>query len=183
MVDATGEILEVYRKSHIPDGPGYQEKFYFSPGDTGFKVWQTQVGRIGCGICWDQWFPEVARIMTLMGAEVLCYPTAIGSEPQDASIDSKSHWQMAMRGHAAANIIPVIASNRIGQECDDDVCINFYGSSFVSDHRGEFITESPRDKQIIQYAELDLQATNQYRRSWGLFRDRRPELYKRLLDL
>lgn len=183
MVDATGEILEVYRKSHIPDGPGYQEKFYFSPGDTGFKVWQTQVGRIGCGICWDQWFPEVARIMTLMGAEVLCYPTAIGSEPQDASIDSKSHWQMAMRGHAAANIIPVIASNRIGQECDDDACINFYGSSFVSDHRGEFIAESPRDKQVIQCAELDLQATNQYRRSWGLFRDRRPELYKRLLDL
>ncbi len=183
MIDATGEILEVYRKSHIPDGPGYQEKFYFSPGDTGFKVWQTQVGRIGCAICWDQWFPEAARIMTLMGAEVLCYPTAIGSEPQDASIDSKSHWQMAMRGHAAANIIPVIASNRIGQECDDDVCINFYGSSFVSDHRGEFITESSRDTQMVQYAELDLQATNQYRRSWGLFRDRRPELYKRLLSL
>lgn len=183
MIDADGAILETYRKSHIPDGPGYQEKFYFSPGDTGFKVWQTHVGRIGTAICWDQWFPEAARAMTLMGAEILCYPTAIGSEPQDAGIDSKSHWQMTMRGHAAANIIPVMASNRVGRECDDDVCIDFYGSSFVSDHRGEFVTESPRNVQVIQYAELDLAATNEYRRSWGLFRDRRPELYGRLLSL
>lgn len=183
MIDADGAILETYRKSHIPDGPGYQEKFYFSPGDTGFKVWQTHVGRIGTAICWDQWFPEAARAMTLMGAEILCYPTAIGSEPQDAGIDSKSHWQMTMRGHAAANIIPVMASNRVGRECDDDVCIDFYGSSFVSDHRGEFVAESPRNVQVIQYAELDLAATNEYRRSWGLFRDRRPELYGRLLSL
>ena len=183
MIDADGTILETYRKSHIPDGPGYQEKFYFSPGDTGFKVWQTQVGKIGTAICWDQWFPEAARIMTLMGAEILCYPTAIGSEPQDATIDSKNHWQMTMRGHSAANIIPVMASNRIGKECDDDVCINFYGSSFVTNHQGEFLTESPRDKQLIQYAELDLNAINEYRRSWGLFRDRRPELYARLLAL
>ena len=121
--------------------------------------------------------------MALMGAEILCYPTAIGSEPQDASLDSKAHWQMTMRGHSAANIIPVIASNRIGRECDDDVCISFYGSSFVTNHQGEFLTESPRDQQIVQYAELDLGAVNEYRRSWGLFRDRRPELYKRLLSL
>ena len=183
MIDADGAILETYRKSHIPDGPGYQEKFYFSPGDTGFKVWQTAVGKIGTASCWDQWFPEAARIMALMGAEILCYPTAIGSEPQDASLDSKAHWQMTMRGHSAANIIPVIASNRIGRECDDDVCISFYGSSFVTNHQGEFLTESPRDQQIVQYAELDLGAVNEYRRSWGLFRDRRPELYKRLLSL
>lgn len=183
MIDADGMILETYRKSHIPDGPGYQEKFYFSPGDTGFKVWQTAVGKIGTAICWDQWFPEAARVMTLMGAEILCYPTAIGSEPQDASIDSKEHWQMAMRGHAAANIIPVIASNRIGREYDDGVCINFYGSSFISDHQGQKITESTRDTQMVQCAELDLEAANRYRRSWGLFRDRRPEWYQRLLTL
>ncbi len=183
MIDADGSILEVYRKSHIPDGPGYQEKFYFSPGDTGFKVWQTQVGKIGTAICWDQWFPEAARVMTLMGAEILCYPTAIGSEPQDALIDSKDHWQMVMRGHAAANIIPVMASNRIGRECDYQVCINFYGSSFISDHRGQKITESSRDTQMVDYAELDLAAINHYRRSWGLFRDRRPELYQRISKL
>lgn len=183
MIDTDGAILETYRKSHIPDGPGYQEKFYFSPGDTGFKVWQTAVGKIGAAICWDQWFPEAARIMTLMGAEILCYPTAIGSEPQDASIDSKSHWQMTMRGHSAANIIPVIASNRIGKECDEGVCINFYGSSFITNHQGEFLAESSRDKQLVQYAELDLRVINEYRRSWGLFRDRRPELYKHLLKL
>lgn len=183
MIDSDGEILDVYRKSHIPDGPGYQEKFYFSPGDTGFKVWETDVGIIGCAICWDQWFPEAARIMTLMGAEILCYPTAIGSEPQDTSIDSKQHWQTAMQGHSAANIIPLVVSNRIGKECDDDVCINFYGSSFMTDHQGQIITESPRDAEIIQYAEWDLNGITEARHSWGLFRDRRPELYADILSL
>jgi N-carbamoylputrescine amidase len=183
MIDADGEILDVYRKSHIPDGPGYQEKFYFSPGDTGFKVWETQVGHIGTAICWDQWFPEAARIMTLMGAEVLCYPTAIGSEPQDSSIDSKPHWQLTMQGHSAANMIPLVVSNRIGKECDDDVCINFYGSSFLTDHHGQIITESTRTEEAIQYAEWDLNAANEARRAWGLFRDRRPELYADILGL
>ncbi len=183
MIDANGEILDVYRKSHIPDGPGYQEKFYFSPGDTGFKVWKTQVGHIGTAICWDQWFPEAARIMTLMGAEILCYPTAIGTEPQDASIDSKPHWQLTMQGHSAANMIPLVVSNRIGKECDDDVCINFYGSSFLTDNRGQIITESSRTEEAIQYAEWDLNAAAEARRAWGLFRDRRPELYADILGL
>lgn len=188
MIDANGEILDIYRKSHIPDGPGYQEKFYFSPGDTGFKVWPTAVGNVGCAICWDQWFPEAARIMTLMGADILCYPTAIGTEPQDASIDSKPHWQTAMQGHSASNIIPLIVSNRIGKECDkneygSDVCIDFYGSSFMTDHRGQIIMESPRDAEVIQYAEWDLKAIREARHSWGLFRDRRPELYTDILSL
>lgn len=183
MIDADGAILETYRKSHIPDGPGYQEKFYFSPGDTGFKVWQTAVGKIGTAICWDQWFPEAARAMTLMGAEIICYPTAIGSEPQDASIDSKDHWQMTMRGHAAANIVPVMASNRIGKECDEGVCIDFYGSSFICDPRGKLLTESSRNTQMVQCVQLDLEEINQMRHSWGLFRDRRPELYQRLESL
>ncbi len=183
MIDADGEILDVYRKSHIPDGPGYQEKFYFTPGDTGFKVWETAVGRIGTAICWDQWFPEAARIMTLMGAEVLCYPTAIGSEPQDSSIDSKDHWQTAMQGHSASNIMPLVVSNRIGKECDEGVCIDFYGSSFMTDHRGQKITESSRDAETIQYAEWDLDAVEKARHSWGLFRDRRPELYTDILSL
>lgn len=183
MIDADGEILDIYRKSHIPDGPGYQEKFYFSPGDTGFKVWETAVGRIGSAICWDQWFPEAARIMTLMGAEILCYPTAIGSEPQDSSVDSQSHWQITMQGHSAANMIPLVVSNRIGKECDDDVCIDFYGSSFMTDHRGQKITESPRDKEVIQYAEWDLDSVEKARHAWGLFRDRRPELYTDILSL
>ncbi|MCD8542417.1 MAG: N-carbamoylputrescine amidase [Gammaproteobacteria bacterium] len=180
MIDADGSILDVYRKSHIPDGHGYQEKFYFSPGDTGFKVWKTQVGQVGTAICWDQWFPEAARVMTLMGADILCYPTAIGSEPQDPSIDSKNHWQMVMRGHAAANIIPVMASNRIGRECDDGVCITFYGSSFVSDHQGKKIIESSRDSQSVDHAVLDIDTIRDYRRSWGIFRDRRPDLYQRV---
>lgn len=187
MINSNGEILDVYRKSHIPDGPGYQEKFYFTPGDTGFKVWKTDVGVIGCAICWDQWFPEAARIMTLMGAEVLCYPTAIGSEPQNASIDSKSHWQTTMQGHSAANLIPLVVSNRIGKECDTNehnakVCIDFYGSSFMTDHHGQKIAESTRNTQIIQTAEWDLDAVNQARHAWGVFRDRRPELYTDILS-
>jgi N-carbamoylputrescine amidase len=182
MIDADGEILDVYRKSHIPDGPGYQEKFYFSPGDTGFKVWETQVGCIGTAICWDQWFPEAARIMTLMGAEILCYPTAIGSEPQDVSVDSKPHWQLTMQGHSAANMIPLVVSNRIGKECDDGTCIDFYGSSFMTDHRGQIITESSRNEETIQYAEWDLNAVANARHAWGLFRDRRPELYADILS-
>lgn len=183
MIDANGEILDVYRKSHIPDGPGYQEKFYFSPGDTGFKVWKTAVGNIGCAICWDQWFPEAARIMTLNGAEILCYPTAIGSEPLDASYDSKPHWQTTMQGHAAANLIPLVVSNRIGKEYDDDICIDFYGSSFMTDHRGQIITESSRNSEMIQYAEWDLQAVTEARHAWGVFRDRRPDLYGDILGL
>lgn len=183
MIDADGAIGDVYRKSHIPDGPGYQEKFYFSPGDTGFKVWQTQVGKIGAAICWDQWFPEAARIMTLKGAEILCYPTAIGSEPEDAAVDSAEHWQITMRGHAAANIIPVMASNRIGCERDQEIELEFYGSSFICDHQGKIICTSGRNQSEIQYADLDLERSNDYRRRWGLFRDRRPELYQRLLQL
>lgn len=189
MINADGEILGVYRKSHIPDGPGYQEKFYFSPGDTGFQVWSTAVGNVGCAICWDQWFPEAARVMTLMGADILCYPTAIGSEPLDSNYDSKPHWQTTMQGHSAANIIPLVVSNRIGKECDlseyqsKEVCINFYGSSFMTDHRGQIITESPRDAEIIQYAEWDLNAITEARHAWGLFRDRRPELYSDILSL
>lgn len=183
IIDANGEILDLYRKSHIPDGPGYQEKFYFSPGDTGFKVWETQVGNIGCAICWDQWFPEAARIMTLMGAEVLCYPTAIGTEPHDSTIDSRPHWQTTMQGHSAANMIPLVVSNRIGKECDDKVCIDFYGSSFITDHQGQIITEAPRHEENIQYAQFDLNAITEARHAWGLFRDRRPELYTDILSL
>lgn len=177
MIDADGTIMHTYRKSHIPDGPGYNEKFYFTPGDTGFTVWDTQYGIFGVGICWDQWFPETARCCALLGAEAMFYPTAIGSEPQDPTLDSSGHWQRVMQGHAAANILPVIASNRIGVETDDGVATTFYGSSFIADHTGEKIAEAGRDQEEILLAEIDLDATATYRRSWGLFRDRRPELY------
>ncbi|MCE7614946.1 N-carbamoylputrescine amidase, partial [Vibrio fluvialis] len=136
MVDADGTVLDNYRKSHIPDGPGYSEKFYFSPGDTGFKVWDTRFGRFGVGICWDQWFPELARSLALAGAEAIFYPTAIGSEPQDPTLDSRDHWQRTMQGHSAANLVPVIASNRTGVETDDGIETTFYGSSFITDHTG-----------------------------------------------
>jgi len=178
VIDADGTILGKYRKSHIPDGPGYEEKFYFNPGDTGFKVWNTRYAKIGVGICWDQWYPEAARVMSLMGAEILFYPTAIGSEPQDGSIDSKDHWQTCMLGHAAANLIPVVASNRIGKEVDEDSSINFYGSSFIAGPQGNKVVEAGRDEQTVLVSEFDLDALEVGRIEWGIFRDRRPDLYK-----
>ncbi|EHK5108395.1 N-carbamoylputrescine amidase [Vibrio parahaemolyticus] len=177
MIDADGTVLDNYRKSHIPDGPGYSEKYYFSPGDTGFKVWQTKFGKFGAGICWDQWFPELARSLALHGAEAIFYPTAIGSEPQDPTLDSRDHWQRTMQGHSAANLVPVIASNRVGTEVDDGIETTFYGSSFITDHTGSKIAEAPREGETIIYAEIDLAATAKARHAWGLFRDRRPDLY------
>ncbi|MBV1839118.1 N-carbamoylputrescine amidase [Photobacterium ganghwense] len=183
MIDADGTVMDNYRKSHIPDGPGYSEKFYFSPGDTGFKVWDTSFGRFGAGICWDQWFPELARSLVLQGAEVIFYPTAIGSEPQDPTLDSRDHWQRTMQGHSAANLVPVIASNRTGVELDDGIETTFYGSSFITNHTGEKLAEASRDEETIIYATIDLEATAKARHSWGLFRDRRPELYHRVNKL
>ena len=183
IIDADGELLGVYRKSHIPDSPGYQEKFYFSPGDTGFKVWETKYANIGVAICWDQWFPEAARTMVLQGAEALLYPTAIGSEPGYPEIDSCGHWQRAMQGHAAANCVPVIASNRIGLEKGESCDVTFYGSSFITDHTGKILTESDRETQDIITAELDLEMMRNERAAWGLFRDRRPDLYSGVLSL
>ena len=183
MIDADGTVLDNYRKTHIPDGPGYCEKFYFTPGDTGFKVWKTRYGTFGAGICWDQWFPETARCCALMGAEAMFYPTAIGTEPQDPALDSSGHWQRVMQGHSAANILPVIASNRTGIEEDDGITTTFYGSSFITDHTGEKIAEAGRDEEKILIAEIDLDATAEYRQAWGLFRDRRPELYKPIANL
>ncbi|MBE5180106.1 N-carbamoylputrescine amidase [Vibrio parahaemolyticus] len=177
MIDADGTVSDNYRKSHIPDGPGYSEKYYFSPGDTGFKVWQTKFGKFGAGICWDQWFPELARSLALHGAEAIFYPTAIGSEPQDPTLDSRDHWQRTMQGHSAANLVPVIASNRVGTEVDDGIETTFYGSSFITDHTGAKIAEAPREGETIIYAEIDLAATAKARHAWGLFRDRRPDLY------
>jgi len=183
VIDADGEVLGIYRKSHIPDGPGYEEKFYFSPGDTGFKVWKTKYGTIGIGICWDQWFPEAARIMTLMGAEILFYPTAIGSEPNNASLDSRDHWQRCMMGHSGSNLIPVVASNRVGVETFDSSFIQFYGSSFITDGVGAKLIEADRDEETVLVAELDLDEIEARRIAWGVFRDRRPELYDALLTL
>ena len=178
MVDADGRMLGVYRKSHIPDGPGYQEKYYFTPGDTGFKVWQTRYGAMGAGICWDQWFPESARAMTLMGAEILFYPTAIGSEPPPAPpVDSRDHWRRTMQGHAAANMVPLVASNRIGVEKGQAGEMTFYGSSFIADPTGGIVAELGRTEEGITTARFDLDEIAQARISWGLFRDRRPELY------
>jgi N-carbamoylputrescine amidase len=178
MVDADGRVLGVYRKSHIPQGPGYEEKYYFSPGDTGFRVWDTAVGRIGVGICWDQWFPECARAMALKGAEMLLYPTAIGSEPPVPGYDSQPHWEMVMRGHAAANILPVIASNRIGTEvAPDGREVTFYGSSFIADHTGQLLAKADRTTEAVLVHRFDLDAIATLRSSWGLFRDRRVDLY------
>jgi N-carbamoylputrescine amidase len=182
IIDADGKRLGHYRKSHIPDGRGYQEKFYFAPGDTGFKVWKTAVGTIGLGICWDQWFPEAARVMALQGAEMLLYPTAIGSEPDSPDYDSSTHWQNAMRGHAAANIMPVLASNRVGTEVAPDRRRDvFYGRSFISDWQGEKVAEMDRTEEGFRTFDFDLAAIGALRRSWGVFRDRRPELYAALL--
>lgn len=180
IIDADGTNLGVYRKTHIPDGMPYAEKFYFTPGDTGFKVWKTKYANIGVGICWDQWFPETARSMALLGAEMLLYPTAIGSEPT-LDIDSKPHWQRCMQGHAAANIMPVIASNRIGKEIDGESEMTFYGSSFITDETGDIIVEADRDTESVITAELNLDEIAKRRREWGVFRDRRPEKYNILL--
>jgi N-carbamoylputrescine amidase len=180
MVDADGSLMGVYRKSHIPDGPGYMEKYYFRPGDTGFKVWDTRFGRIGVGICWDQWYPEAARAMTLMGAEVLLYPTAIGSEPHDPTLDTAAPWRRAMQGHAVSNVIPVVGANRIGFEPwagYPNGGQQFYGSSFIADHRGDLVSELGRDEEGLVQAEFDLDFLNVHRAAWGFFRDRRPDLY------
>lgn len=181
--DADGSKLGLYRKMHIPDGPGYSEKFYFTPGDLGFKVWDTRFGKIGVGICWDQWFPECARSMALMGAEILLYPTAIGSEPHDQSIDSQKHWQNTQRGHAAANLMPLVASNRIGRETGQSGEITFYGSSFIAGPDGEKVAEANRCERSILIASFDLDALAERRRYWGVFRDRRTEHYAGLTTL
>jgi N-carbamoylputrescine amidase len=183
MIDADGSVLGVYRKSHIPEGPGYHEKYYFSPGDTGFRVWNTRYGTLGVGICWDQWFPEAARCMALMGADVLLYPTAIGSEPHDASIDSRDHWQRCMQGHAAANVMPLVASNRIGVERGEKHEMTFYGSSFIAGPAGEKLVEADRSTEAVITATFDLDAIRAQRHAWGVFRDRRPELYGPIMTL
>lgn len=181
MVDADGSLLGVYRKSHIPDGPGYEEKFYFNPGDTGFKVWKTRYGVVGCGICWDQWYPETARCMALMGADVLLYPTAIGSEPQDGGLDSQAHWTRVMQGHAGANLVPLVASNRIGTEDGERFSQTFYGSSFIAGPTGELVAQAGRTEEEVLVARFDLDAIRAQRASWGVFRDRRPDLYGPIL--
>lgn len=184
VIDADGEILGTYRKTHIPDGIPYAEKFYFTPGDTGFKVWETKYAKIGVGICWDQWFPECARSMALMGAELLFYPTAIGDEPT-LGINSKRHWQRCMQGHAAANLMPVIASNRIGTETisqnGNDSTMQFYGGSFITDGRGDIIQEASADTSEVISMTFDLDKLAIERRQWGVFRDRRPSMYGTLL--
>ncbi len=189
VIDADGEILGIYRKSHIPDDHFYQEKFYFTPGDTGFKVWETKFGKIGVGICWDQWFPETARCMALMGAELLFYPTAIGSEPI-LEVDSMPHWRRCMQGHSAANIMPVIAANRVGTETvapneannHQSSALTFYGSSFITNETGELIESADRESECVITSEFDLDEIHEMRFSWGIFRDRRPELYTPITD-
>ncbi|WP_345972443.1 N-carbamoylputrescine amidase [Sulfurimonas diazotrophicus] len=176
MIDADGSVLENYRKTHIPSGPGYEEKFYFVPGDTGFKVWQTRFGKIGVGICWDQWFPETARSLALLGAELIFYPTAIGSEPE-INVDSKEHWQRVQQGHSAANTVPVIAANRIGEEAGESCTLTFYGSSFATDYTGRKIAEADRESEGVIYAEYDLDEIARQRDYWALFADRRPAMY------
>jgi len=183
LIDADGTVMGVYRKSHIPDGPGYTEKYYFSPGDTGFRVWNTKYGTIGVGICWDQWFPEAARAMALQGAEAILYPTAIGSEPPNPKWDSSGHWQRVMQGHAGANLVPVVAANRIGREEGRATEITFYGSSFIADPTGAKVAEANRTEEAVLVAKFDREEMRQMRLSWGLFRDRRPELYRSLTGL
>jgi len=181
VIDADGAVLGVYRKSHIPDGPGYSEKYYFSPGDTGFRVWKTRFGTIGVGICWDQWFPECARSMALQGAELLLYPTAIGSEPHDATINSSAHWQRVQQGHAAANVMPLIASNRVGRETEQESAITFYGASFIADESGAKVAEADATSEAVLVHTFDLDALAEKRRAWGVYRDRRPALYGAML--
>ena len=176
VIDNDGKIMDNYRKTHIPDGPGYEEKFYFKSGDTGFKVYDTAYGKIGVGICWDQWFCETARVLALKGAEIIFYPTAIGSEP-DIGLDSKEHWQRVQMGHAATNTVPVVVANRIGKEKGETCQLNFYGSSFITDYTGAKIAEASRDKQEIIYADFDLQENAKQREYWGLLKDRQPKSY------
>ena len=183
MVNADGSVLGLYRKSHIPQGPGYEEKFYFNPGDTGFRAWETRYGTIGAGICWDQWFPECARAMVLQGADILLYPTAIGSEPNNPELDSCDHWQRVMQGHAGANMVVLAASNRIGVEENESATMTFYGSSFIAGPTGEKAAEANRTDRSVIAASFDLNEIRAMRASWGLFRDRRPELYDPLLTL
>ncbi len=183
MIDAGGALLGVYRKTHIPDGVGYQEKYYFNPGDTGFRVWDTKFGKIGLGICWDQWFPETARCLAIGGAEVLLYPTAIGNEPQFPDWDSRDHWQRAMQGHAASNMIPLVASNRIGTERGQSSEMTFYGSSFIADETGAKVAEADRTSETVLTHTFDLDAIRNQRAQWGFFRDRRPEHYGALTKL
>ena len=177
MIDADGTVLGNYRKTHIPHATGYEEKYYFTPGDTGFKVFDTRFARLGCGICWDQWFPETARSLAILGAEVLLFPTAIGTEPGYPEIDSSGHWQRTMQGHAAANMVPVVASNRVGLEKGPNLEMTFYGSSFIADHTGAMLAEANRVDETYLTAKIDLDATRAYRQSWGTWRDRRPEMY------
>jgi N-carbamoylputrescine amidase len=185
MFDADGTRLGIYRKSHIPDGPGYQEKFYFTPGDTGFRVWSTRFGRVGAGICWDQWFPESARVMALKGAELLLYPTAIGSEPPPAPpVDSRLHWQRTQQGHAAANLMPLVAANRFGVEQSRQntaISVRFYGSSFIADASGALVAEASQEAEAVLITTFDLAALRQARDHWFVFRDRRPDLYGALV--
>ena len=183
IIDANGAQLGLYRKSHIPQGPGYEEKFYFNPGDCGFRVWPTHHGKIGVGICWDQWFPECARSMALQGADILMYPTAIGSEPSNPEIKSRDHWQRVMQGHAGANMMPLLASNRIGREAGDEVEMRFYGSSFIADGTGAKVAEAGENDATVITASFDLDQLRAARASWGLFRDRRTDLYGGLLSL
>eukprot|EP00037_Helgoeca_nana_P017355 m.164620 g.164620 ORF g.164620 m.164620 type:complete len:287 (+) comp23954_c0_seq2:81-941(+) len=181
VIDSDGTVMQNYRKTHIPDGPGYQEKYYFTPGDTGFQVWDTAVGKIGCAICWDQWFPEAARAMVLMGAEILLFPTAIGTEPPPApAIDSSGPWRRVMQGHAAANVVPVITSNRVGREVGATCEITFYGKSFITDETGEVVAHAADEDGAVLVASFDLDAIRTSRLGWGLFRDRRPAMYTKL---
>ena len=180
VIDANGQVMDNYRKTHIPDGPGYEEKFYFKPGDTGFKVWDTAYGKIGAGICWDQWFCETARALALKGAEIIFYPTAIGSEPE-IGLDSKEHWQRVQMGHAATNTVPVVVANRIGEEIGESCSLTFYGSSFITDYTGKKIAEASREKEEIIYANFDLKENAKQREYWGLIRDRRPSCYTDLI--
>ena len=190
MIDADGTVMGVYRKTHIPDDHYYQEKFYFTPGNTGFRVWDTRYGKVGVGICWDQWFPEAARCMALLGADLLMYPTAIGSEPI-LEVDSAGHWQRTMQGHSAANVVPVVAANRFGTEtvtpCPENggqsSSLCFYGTSFMTDATGAVLTQAPREGDMVLHAEYDFAAIREERLSWGLFRDRRPECYGEICDL
>lgn len=183
IVDADGSVISNYRKTHIPQAPGYEEKFYFNPGDTGFQVVQTKFGKIGCGICWDQWYPETARSLVLKGAEILLFPTAIGSEPNHPDFDSSGHWRRTMQGHAAANMVPVVASNRIGNETQGKTVGQFYGTSFIADHTGEILADADRTSETSVVATVDLDDAFSYRDSWGIFRDRRPEMYSTVSTL
>ena len=182
MIGPDGAIMGTYRKSHIPDGPGYEEKFYFRPGNDGFKVWDVFGATIGIGVCWDQWYPETARVLALKGAQVLFYPTAIGSEPKDAEMDTSRMWRRAMIGHAVSNCMPVVAANRIGHEGSQEAGNTFYGHSFICDEWGDMIAEYGREETGVLVAKLDLDAARQHRASWGFFRDRRPQLYGRIAE-